>query len=100
MSRIFKFSNWQIFKSKKLLLHPQQPNQSTGMYCQYTATRFKVAFPRQVINSIQHFPGINRLYQYPGIGNKLFDEADELVISFGISAKIIFSVQLVCGRGG
>ena len=70
------------------------------MYCQYTATRFKVAFPRQVINSIQHFPGINRLYQYPGIGNKLFDEADELVISFGISAKIIFSVQLVCGRGG
>jgi len=54
----------------KLILHPQQTPNTTTVYGQYFTAGGKVVFGGKVVQGVQHFAGVNGLYQYAGIGYK------------------------------
>ncbi len=58
----------------KFIFHPQQAPNSAAMYRQNPASWREMTFFCEVVNSVHHLACVDRVYQYPGISNKCFNE--------------------------
>src|ERR1700740_3111378 len=92
--RLISLASGSTDESKKLIFHPEQSPDTAGMYRQNLLSWFKRPFRGQVVQSIKHFTGINRVDQNARFGNKLFHKGDQFIRCLSIAAEMVFGVPV------